>query len=202
MDFTDGEFQLTFPDGSMSLFEPLWLNFKSPSEHTVEGKHHDLEMQIFHQYKGTNGQYGAVIAIFFDRGDGGEYDNAFIESLNFRKARPDPGYEIPNAVDLKSFLFNVDMSRYWSYEGSLTQPPCSEGIAWSIIYDVQPISLYQMEGIAQYFLQNEQFAFGRGNNRAVQELYDRKVYHKGIGAAFNALALSSVTTALVAMLSF
>ena len=44
MDFTDGEFQLTFPDGSMSLFEPLNLHFRSPSEHTVEGKHHDLEM--------------------------------------------------------------------------------------------------------------------------------------------------------------
>ena len=149
----------------MSLFEPLNLHFRSPSEHTVGGKHHDLEMQIHHQYKGTNGQLGAVIAIFFDRGDGGEFDNDFIESLNFRKARPDPGYEIPNPVDLKSFLYNVDMSRYWSYQGSLTTPPCDEGIAWSIIYEVQPISLYQMEGIAQYFLQNEQFAFGRGNNR-------------------------------------
>ena len=58
MDFTDGEFQLTFPDGSMSLFEPLNLHFRSPSEHTVGGKHHDLEMQIHHQYKGTNGQLG------------------------------------------------------------------------------------------------------------------------------------------------
>ena len=48
MDFTDGEFQLTFPDGSMSLFEPLKVVFRSPSEHTVEGKHHDLEMQIIH----------------------------------------------------------------------------------------------------------------------------------------------------------
>ena len=48
MDFTDGEFQLTFPDGSMSLFEPLQLHFHSPSEHTVEGKHHDLEMHIVH----------------------------------------------------------------------------------------------------------------------------------------------------------
>ena len=115
MDFTDGEFQLTFPDGSMSLFEPLELHFHSPSEHTVGGKYHDLEMQIVHQYKGTSLQLGAVIAIFFDRGDGGEYDNPFIDSLNFRKAIPDPGYAIPNAVDLKSFLYNVDMSKFWTY---------------------------------------------------------------------------------------
>ena len=86
MDFTDGEFQLTFPDGSMSLFEPLYLNFRSPSEHTVEGKHLDLEMHIVHQYKGTNGQLGAVIGVFFDRGDGGEWDNPFIKSLDFDEA--------------------------------------------------------------------------------------------------------------------
>ena len=59
-----------------------------------------------------------------------------------------------------------------------------------------------MEGIAQYFLQNEQFAFGRGNNREIQELYDRKVYHKGIDAAFNTLALSTIAAACLAMLSF
>ena len=38
MDFNDGEFQLTYPDGSKSLFEPLALHIRSPSEHTVEGK--------------------------------------------------------------------------------------------------------------------------------------------------------------------
>ena len=59
-----------------------------------------------------------------------------------------------------------------------------------------------MEGIAQYFLQNEQFAFGRGNNREVQELYDRKVYHKGFDGAFDALVLSTVATAFMALLSF
>lgn len=48
MDLTDGEFQLTFPDGSMSLYEPIQLHFHSPSEHTVEGKYHDLEMHIVH----------------------------------------------------------------------------------------------------------------------------------------------------------
>ena len=48
INLVDGEFQLTFPDGSMSLFEPLQLHFHSPSEHTVEGKHHDLEMHIVH----------------------------------------------------------------------------------------------------------------------------------------------------------
>ena len=83
MNFTDGEFQLTFPDGSMSLFEPLQLHFHSPSEHTVGGKYFDLEVHLVHQYKGTNGQLGAVIGIFFDREAGGNFDNPWISSLLF-----------------------------------------------------------------------------------------------------------------------
>ena len=121
----------------MSLYEPLELHFHSPSEHTVAGKHHDLEMHIVHQYKGTNGQLGAVIAIFFDREDGGNSYNAFIGSLDFENAVPytegDPEAEpepIPEIfgtplinANLASFLSAVDMTRYWSYPGSLTTPP-------------------------------------------------------------------------------
>ena len=34
------------------------------------------------------------------------------------------------------FLKAVDFSEYWSYEGSLTTPPCKEGIKWTIINEV------------------------------------------------------------------
>lgn len=153
MNFGDGEFQLTFPDGSMSLFEPLQLHFHSPSEHTVGGKHHDLEMHIVHQYKGTQGQLGAVIGVFFDIEDGGDAPNAWIEAMNFSGAVPyvhgddtaDPpieavfGTPIVNA-NLASFLGSLDLTRYWSYPGSLTTPPCLEGIKWTVVADVQNIS--------------------------------------------------------------
>ena len=85
MDFNDGELQLTYADGSTSVFEPLQLHFHAPSEHTIGGRHLELEMHIVHQYKGTEGKLGAVIAIFFDRfaSYGGEHDNPFLESLHF-----------------------------------------------------------------------------------------------------------------------
>ena len=67
MDFTDGDLGLTFADGNTSLFQPLQLHFHSPSEHTVNGKYYDVELHIVHKYKGTEGQLGAVIALFFDR---------------------------------------------------------------------------------------------------------------------------------------
>ena len=35
-----------------------------------------------------------------------------------------------------------------------------------------------MTKVASYFRTNEQFAFGKGNNREIQELNDRKVYYR------------------------
>ena len=136
----------------MSLYEPLQLNFHSPSEHTVGGKYYDLEMHIIHQYKGTSGQLGAVIAIFFDVEEGGDFYNSFIGSLDFENAvpyspgDPDPpndeepippifGTPLLN-VQLASLLTAIDMTKYWSYPGSLTTPPCTEGIKWTVIKEV------------------------------------------------------------------
>ena len=68
-------------------------------------------MQIVHQYKGTNGQLGANIAIFFDREKGGNSDNPFINSLKFGEAVPynpgDPLAEPPIPEVLGTPLVNV-----------------------------------------------------------------------------------------------
>ena len=45
---------------------------------------------------------------------------------------------------MRQFLSTVDMTDYWSYDGSLTVPPCTEGIKWSVIKSVQPISEAQL----------------------------------------------------------
>jgi carbonic anhydrase len=52
------------------------LHFHAPSEHTVEGKHFDLELHIVHVDAVQNP--AAVIAIFFDRVEGGTFYNEFL----------------------------------------------------------------------------------------------------------------------------
>ena len=37
VEFTEGDFDIDLPDGSMALFNPTVMHFKSPSEHSVEG---------------------------------------------------------------------------------------------------------------------------------------------------------------------
>ena len=75
------EYLVVYPDASADIFEPVSLKFHAPSEHTVEGKSYDAEMQILHVYKGTDGLQGTMIGVFFDQEDGGIQDNAFLDQL-------------------------------------------------------------------------------------------------------------------------
>jgi carbonic anhydrase len=132
----EGEFQLDFHDGSKSLFTPLQFHFHAPSEHSVNGKLYDLEMHIVHYYKDTNVSLGGVIGIFFDREAGGNFNNPFLDSLKFGETvKGDEGIQVQN-LNLASLLGSIDFRKYWNYRGSLTTPPCSEGIKWTVIEQV------------------------------------------------------------------
>ena len=135
----DGQFEIDFPDGSKSLFSPLQFHFHAPSEHSVNGKLYDLEMHIVHYYKDQPGALGAVIGIFFDREAGGNYENTFLSSLKFGETSLEAPIEVEN-LNLANLLASVDFGKYWSYRGSLTTPPCTEGIKWTVVEQVQPIS--------------------------------------------------------------
>ena len=177
----DGEFELNFFDGSQSVFKPLQFHLHAPSEHTVNGKNYDLELHVVHLYKGSGG-LGAVIGIFFDREAGGNYDNDFIESLKFGETTKGGKLALEN-VNLASLLGSVDMRAYWNYRGSLTTPPCTEGIKWTVIEQVQPISDAQLEAFTQYFSGDAEYAGGNGNNREIMPLNDRTLYYSIGGAA-------------------
>ena len=65
------------------------------------------------------------------------------------------------------------------YDGSLTFPPCSEGVERNILTKVEPISDYQLEMFTNY---NFYSPVGQqGNNRVVQPINDRKIYYNGYG---------------------
>ena len=77
-------------------------------------------------------QLGAIIAIFFDRRMGGNFENPLLDSLKFSKTTQGVGLSVTN-LNLATFLSSVNFSRYWSYRGSITTPPCTEGLKWRVI---------------------------------------------------------------------
>jgi len=140
------------------------LVFKTPSEHKVDLWSAKVEMQIFHKSKGCGkkGKSGkgkvAMISILFEIGEENECLNKVLKNLPKagcqKRRRP---------FDLGCFCDILD-DDYWRYTGSLTTPPCKEGVTWNIMQKKATMSHKQWNALSSLF---------PGNNRHVQPLNDR-----------------------------
>jgi len=52
---------------------------------------------------------------------------------------------VTGPLSLKGWLQSLNTEDFWSYDGSLTTPPCTEGVRWSNLKTVQPISAEQLD---------------------------------------------------------
>ena len=196
---------LTKADGEKTVWWPWQFHFHAPSEHTVGGQLMDLEIHFVHlppDYDPDAPFNAAVLGVFFDRSAGGNEPNPFIESLMFQESGE--SWDVTN-VDVKKFLDGLDTKSFMSYEGSLTTPPCTEGVKWTVLLEAQPISDKQLKYYTDRYAGNPDFASGAGTNRITLPLHDRKVYYTGYTGEQSeegAAALGAAALALVALLNF
>ncbi|KAK1961155.1 carbonic anhydrase, partial [Colletotrichum sublineola] len=128
----------------------------TPAEHIVDGYRAKAELHLVHV--DTQGRDNAVLAIRLDPGD--------TESPFFAQLPPMIG---PKDAAKKQTQITVDHTKaldsvlrvleFWEYQGSLTTPPCGEGIRWFIARPVMPMSMGQMRvilGASTYSARPEQ----------------------------------------------
>jgi carbonic anhydrase len=145
-------------------FQLLQYHFHSPSEHTVGGRHYPMEMHLVHQ--SADGQL-AVVGVFIEEGE----SNAAFDLIwsNLPKTK-DLEYHLGNVkVDIGSLLPG-DKTAY-RYDGSLTTPPCSEGVRWIIMTTPIQLSPRQLAAFR---------AIIKDNNRPTQPLNGRAVVNDRI----------------------
>ncbi len=156
--------QVNYPGGSTltvdgQTFTLLQYHFHSPSEHTLDGRHFPMELHLVH--KTADGKL-AVVAAFIAEGA----VNAAFEPV-WAHLPKEQGVE----VHLEHILVDVDAllpqdRTTYRYDGSLTTPPCSEGVKWFILANPVALSTQQIAAFR---------AIVPANNRPTQPLNGRKI---------------------------
>lgn len=140
-------------------FELKQFHFHSPSENTIEGKSFPMEAHFVHVDKDGN---LAVIAVMFEPGKhNAELEKAWAKMPDAEGEK----YELNEAVDASSLLPR-DYA-YYRFNGSLTTPPCSEGVNWIVMKSFDTASKEQLEKFVH--------ALHHNNNRPINPLNARIV---------------------------
>jgi carbonic anhydrase len=134
--------------------------FHHPSEEAVKGKLTDMDVQLIH--KSADGKL-AIVAVRFalDQSD----SNAVIAALwSHLPSKAGATEKITEMINPGGFL-PADRG-YWTYAGSLTQPPCTEGAQWFVYEQAVSISRSQLRTFTSLFTVN---------SRPLEDAHGRKI---------------------------
>mmetsp|Transcript_133639 Transcript_133639/g.236541 ORF Transcript_133639/g.236541 Transcript_133639/m.236541 type:complete len:401 (+) Transcript_133639:136-1338(+) len=165
--------------------------FHAPSEHTMDGATFPLELQIFNfdtsQAGSGTGKDGLVgISIFFREGQ----SNPFLAALRAATQDVAPAWslegggaafrsisgEFTRAFDLEGIIPRIDPSKttaFYNYRGSLTQPPCTEGVDWWVLSRPIPASREEIRFLRKAIFTSE--SMKHGNARSTMPLGNRTI---------------------------
>ncbi|KAK6166210.1 hypothetical protein SNE40_022962 [Patella caerulea] len=154
------------------------------SEHTLNGRAFPMEMHVV-LYKQMYGRLSnailqpggvAVLGTFFEISsqDNGNYSELLDKIEDIRYPKDKANFTLKS---LASLLPSFD--NYYRYHGSLTTPPCSETVIWTVSTEKIYISEKQMEKFRKVVSSEKDWS-GRDlllvdNYRPVQSLYGRSI---------------------------
>ncbi|MES2742367.1 MAG: carbonic anhydrase family protein [Pseudomonadota bacterium] len=118
------------------MYELMQFHFHRPSEERINGKGYEMVVHLVH--KDAEGKL-AVLALLLERGKPQATIQTVWNNLPLEKNEVgspaivlDPGELLPQRRD------------YYTYMGSMTEPPCSEGVLWLVMKDPVQASPAQM----------------------------------------------------------
>lgn len=127
-------------------YELQQITFHHPSEMRVDGKSFDMEAHLIH--KDAEGHI-AVVAVLLERGAA----NPLIQTLwNNLPLEQHDEYKAPSPIRIADLL--PENRGYYAFMGSLTTPPCSEGVLWLVMKQPVQISPDQIGIFARFYSHN------------------------------------------------
>ncbi|XP_010245039.1 PREDICTED: alpha carbonic anhydrase 1, chloroplastic [Nelumbo nucifera] len=148
----------------------LQMHWHSPSEHTIDGVRHAAELHLVHA--ADDGSL-AVVAILYKYGDPDPILfqlKGYINELAKEICAGDEEAHIPISL-VRTKQIKRSTRKYYRYVGSLTTPPCTENVIWTILGKVREISKEQVHNLTALLEPGY-----KNNSRPVQPLNGRKIY--------------------------
>jgi carbonic anhydrase len=156
--------QLNYAPGSFitvgdKRYELKQFHFHHPSEERIGGRGFSMDAHLVHA--AADGSL-AVVAVLLEPGAPNTVISAAWQHL---AAHEGPEQTFDNVKLDATALLPADRG-YYTFTGSLTTPPCTEGVTWLVLKTPQRLSQTQLDVFAKIYPLNE---------RPIQPRYDREV---------------------------
>ncbi|MDZ4254397.1 MAG: carbonic anhydrase family protein [Sulfuritalea sp.] len=139
-------------------YELQQLQFHRPAEERINGRGYDMSAHLVH--RSEDGQI-AIVVVLLEKGA----EHPLIQTLwNNLPLEQGVEFAAEDAIDANGLL--SENRAYWTYMGSLTTPPCTEGVLWMVLKQPAQISAEQLAIFSRVF---------RGNARPLQAANGRLI---------------------------
>src|SRR5262245_42316522 len=140
------------PGSSLTLnsvkYDLVQFHFHAASEHAIGGQHDPMEIHFVHR----NAQGGlAVVGVLLKSGSENAAYAPIFQNLPPQASQPAP---VAGATVDASQLLPAQRT-YWRYNGSLTTPPCTEGVKWLVMNTPVELSDAQIAAFTTIFKNDE-----------------------------------------------
>jgi carbonic anhydrase len=150
---TDHAFHVSYDPGSVmtlngNRYALTQSTFHTPSEHWIDGSPAPMEMQLTHISPDLPGSR-VILSILFAEGP----ENPFLSRF-WHQIPEKAGSEVPTEITVNAMDVLPRDLRYFYYDGSLTTPPCTEGVKWIVLKHPVTASRAQIDRHRSVFGQN------------------------------------------------
>ena len=148
-------------------YELKQFHFHHPSEERVDGKGYDMVAHLVHA--DSEGHLG-VVAVLLQSGA----ESAAMKQLWANLPATEGEEQAVEGVEVNAAdLLPAELS-YYTFQGSLTTPPCSEGVTWFVLKTPSEVSAEQVKTFATLY---------PNDARLVQPTHGRRVIERDVRSA-------------------
>ena len=182
-------------------YELLQFHLHTPSEHKIDGKDYPMELHLVHQLIESSEDKAelkpvklAVVGVMIKEGE----INKIIEKLGHSDILTSETGDDPYNVLIKEFRADAFLPpegkrSYYRYHGSLTTPPCSENVLWTVMENPISFSKTQIDIFTKKY---------KGNRRPVQGAFHRLIMRYSDGSGSSSATAAPSTSPINSASSF